>query len=68
MFTPFLRSSAANSNVSAVTPEYWNPPVSVIIPVIIHVPNSGVISIPKYSNIPINISQHAGATGFTNSC
>ena len=39
-FTPFFKSDAANSNVSAVTPEYLNPPVSVIIPVSKHVPIS----------------------------
>lgn len=37
-FTPLFNSSAVNSKVSAVTPEYLNPPVSVIIPVSKHVP------------------------------
>ena len=64
-FTPLPNNSAVNSKVSAVTPGYLKPPVSVIIPVKIHVPNSLFISIPKYSNIPIKIWQHAGATGFT---
>lgn len=65
IFTPFLKSCAANSNVSDVTDEYWNPPVSVIIPDYKHVPSSLSISIPKYSNIPINTWQQAGATGST---
>ena len=51
--------------MSDVTDEYWNPPVSVIIPVNKHVPSSLSISIPKYSNIPINTWQQAGATGST---
>ena len=46
-FTPLFSSQATNSNVSAVTPEYLNPPVSVIIPANIQVPISFVISILK---------------------
>ena len=65
MLTPFLTNSAANSNVSEFVPSCLNPPVSVIIPVIMHVPSSFVIFILKYSAIPANISQHAGETGFT---
>ena len=47
MFTPFLSNSAVNSNVSAVTLAYLNPPVSVIIPVTIQLPISASISISK---------------------
>ena len=44
-FTPLFNSHATNSNVSAVTTEYLNPPVSVIIPANILVPITFVISI-----------------------
>ena len=46
-FTPFSHSSATNLKVSAVTVEYLNPPVSVIIPAKMQVPISLVTSIPK---------------------
>ena len=45
--TPFSHSSATNLKVSAVTVEYLNPPVSVIIPAKMQVPISLVTSIPK---------------------
>ena len=64
-FTPLFNSSAVNSKVSAVTPEYLNPPVSVIIPVSKHVPISLLIVTPSASKTVINIWQHAGAAGFT---
>ena len=54
MFTPMLNSFAANSNVSDVTVSYLNPPVSVIIPAILHVPISLSISTPKLLIIVIN--------------
>ena len=63
--TPLFKSHATNSKVSAVTPWYLNPPVSVIIPANIHVPISFVISIPKYSKITNKICAHAGASGLT---
>ena len=64
-FTPLFKSHDTNLKVSAVTPSYLKPPVSVIIPVNIHVPISFVISIPKYSKTTNNICAHAGAAGFT---